>query len=93
MHTQTHAGVHVKCSLFFTILTKSKVAHHFLINVSYLTFNKNNAAVNELLQAQKQTDINKHTAGIKVCLKSIDKIQNHQKPEHKYIKTNKSECK
>jgi hypothetical protein len=39
------------------ILTKTKMAHQFLINVSNLTFNENNAAVKALLQALKHSDI------------------------------------
>jgi len=68
MHTEIHTDLHVKHSLFFMILTKTEIAHQFLINVSNLSFHENNAAVNALLkQIKKQSNINKHTAGMKLC--------------------------
>ena len=49
------------------ILTITEMANQFLINVSNLSFHENNAAVNALLK--KQSNINKHTARMKLCPK------------------------
>jgi hypothetical protein len=88
MHTEIHTGLHVKHSLFFMILTKTEIGHQFLINVSNLSFHENNAAVNALLKQKKkkQSNINKHTAGMKLCQKRhTGQIKNHQKSKHKHI--------
>ena len=88
MHTEIHTGLHVKHPLFFKILTKTEIGQQFLINISTILFHENNAAVNALLKQKekKQSNINKHTAGMKLWPKMhTGQIKNHQKPEHKRI--------